>query len=700
MSKGLTFLREAIAGRGGGEPAEPVGEDDRAPHALDAPDGRSRAVIDAVLPVVDGGRFAVKRVAGECVTIEAHVFTDGHDVPRVMLQWWKEGSTRREELPMKLRYNDEWLAHFVAPAPGRYRYTVVAWVDVFESWHHEMERRIEPQDIRIAARTGAQDIRAAAARASGSDRDELTRWASALEEGAADPEMDTAALKAMALDEQRSATVRRYPDRQLQTHFGAELPLVVERLRARFSSWYELFPRSAGSEPGKHGTLRDVAARLPLVAAMGFDVLYMPPVHPIGREQRKGRNNTLVTEPGDVGSPWAIGAQEGGHKSLLPELGTLEDFQALVADALQLGVEIAMDIAFQCAPDHPYVQAHPAWFRWRPDGTVQYAENPPKKYQDIYPFNFESEDWRGLWRELKSVVDFWIAQGVKIFRVDNPHTKSFAFWEWTIGEVRREHPDVIFLAEAFTRPKVMHRLAKLGYSQSYTYFTWRNSKEELTRYFTELTEAPGVDYFRPNAWPNTPDILHASLQGGTEAVFKSRLVLAATLSANYGIYGPAYELLEHLPRGTSSEEYLDSEKYQLRHWDWSPEAGLRPLITRINEIRRANAALQDNRGLQFLRIDNDQLIAYMKQSEDGSNVIVTVVNLDPWNTQTGWLALDPRDLGIEDEQPFQVHDLLTDQRFVWRGRHHYILLDPHRLPAHVLAVRRRLRDERDFDYYL
>ena len=701
-SKGLSFLREAIVGRTGAEDVAPADADPRAPHALDAADGRARAVVDAVLPVVDGGRFAVKRVAGECVAIEAHVFTDGHDVPRVMLQWWKEGSTRREELPMKLRYNDEWHASFVAPAPGRYRYTVVAWVDPFESWHHEMERRIEPQDIRIAARVGAQDIRAAAARASGSDRDELEAWAAALDAGAADADMDTAALKALALDEHRTATVRRFPDRQLQVSYGAELPLVVERLRARFSSWYELFPRSAGSEPGVHGTLRDVAARLPLVAAMGFDVLYMPPIHPIGRVQRKGRNNTLVAEPGDVGSPWAIGAEEGGHKALLPELGTLEDFQALVADALQLGVEIAMDIAFQCAPDHPYVKEHPSWFRWRPDGTVQYAENPPKKYQDIYPFNFESEDWQNLWRELKSVIDVWIAQGVKIFRVDNPHTKSFAFWEWTIGEVKREHPDVIFLAEAFTRPKVMHRLAKLGYSQSYTYFTWRNSKEELTKYFTELNEPPGVDYFRPNVWPNTPDILHASLQGGQEAVFKSRLVLAATLSANYGIYGPAYELMEHLPRvtnGIAAEEYVDSEKYQLRHWDWSPDAGLRPLITRINEIRRANEALQDNRSLRFLNIDNDHLIAYMKQSEDGVNVIVTVVNLDPWNTQTGWLALDPRELGIEEDQPFQMHDLLTDQRFVWRGRHHYILLDPHRLPAHVMSVRRRLRDERDFDYF-
>lgn len=701
MAKGLAFLRDAIGHRGGNGDSPPAAQDDgHAPRSLDAPDGRARAVVDKVLPVVDGGRFAAKRVAGERIDIEAHVFTDGHDVPRVMLQWWKEGSTRRTELPMKLKWNDEWHAHFVAPSPGRYWYTVVAWVDVFESWHHELERRVEPEDIRIAARVGAHEIAAAATRASGSDREELAEWALALERGAADPALDAVALKELALDEEHAATARRHPDRRLETRFPTDLPLLVERLRARFSTWYELFPRSAGDEPGRHGTLRDVAARLPLIAGMGFDIVYMPPIHPIGRMQRKGRNNALSTEPGDVGSPWAIGAEEGGHKSILPELGTLADFQALVADAASMGIEVAMDIAFQCAPDHPYVKEHPQWFRWRPDGTVQYAENPPKKYQDIYPFNFESEDWQGLWSELKSVLDFWVAQGVKVFRVDNPHTKSFAFWEWAINEVKRAHPEVIFLAEAFTRPKVMHRLAKLGYSQSYTYFTWRNSKEELTEYFTELTQAPGVDYFRPNVWPNTPDILHAALQGGQEAVFKSRLVLAATLAASYGMYGPAYELFEHKPRGPASEEYLDSEKYQLRHWDWDLDAGLRPLIRRVNEIRHHNAALQDNRSLKFLDIGNDHLIAYMKQTEDGSNVIVTVVNLDPWNAQSGWLALDPRDLGLDDDKPFQMHDLLTDQRFVWRGRHHYILLDPHRLPAHIMVVRRRQRDERDFDYYL
>lgn len=667
--------------------------------AVEVVDGRRRAVVDAVLPIVDGGRFAVKRVAGESVRVTAHVFTDGHDVPRVMLQWWKDGDDYRHELAMKLRYNDEWHADFTPPTPGRYSYTVVAWVDVFESWRHELVRRVDADDIRLAIRTGALEIAEAAGRANGDDRQALAKWARALDDGATNAGKNANELKALALDDDLAAVAARHPDRSLESRFAAALPLVADRERARFSTWYELFPRSASGTPGAHGTFRDVEERLPLVAAMGFDVLYFPPIHPIGRLQRKGRNNTLTTEPGDVGSPWAIGAAEGGHKDILPALGTAEDFRRLVAKAAQMDIDIALDIAFQCAPDHPYVKAHPTWFRWRPDSTVQYAENPPKKYQDIYPFHFESPDWRALWSELKSVLDHWIAQGVTVFRVDNPHTKAFGFWEWAITEVKREHPEVIFLAEAFTRPKVMHRLAKLGFTQSYTYFTWRNTKEELTAYFTELTRGPGKDYFRPNVWPNTPDILHAALQSGEEAVFKSRLVLAATLSANYGIYGPAFELMAHEPREPSSEEYLDSEKYQLRHWDWSAESGLRPFIARVNRIRRTNSPLQSDDSLRFLDIDNDQLIAYMKASPDGTQIVVTVVNLDPHNVQTGWVHLDPALVGVAGDRPFQMHDLLSDQRFTWHGGWHYILLDPHRLPAHILAVRRRVRDEREFDYY-
>ena len=407
-----------------------------------------------------------------------------------------------------------------------------------------------------------------------------------------------------------------------------------------------------------------------------------------------------MAEPDDVGSPWAIGAAEGGHKAILPALGTAQDFRHLVARAREFGIDIALDIAFQCAPDHPYVRDHPGWFRWRPDGRVQYAENPPKKYQDIYPFNFECDDWQGLWAELKSVFDHWIAEGVTLFRVDNPHTKAFGFWEWCITEIKREHPGIIFLAEAFTRPKLMHRLAKLGYSQSYTYFTWRTTKAELTDYFTELSHGPGSEYFRPNVWPNTPDILHAQLQGGEPAMFRARLVLAATLSANYGIYGPAYELLEHLPRGPGSEEYLDSEKYQLRSWDHERHDSLAPLIARVNRIRHDNPALQSNASLRFLPVGNDQLLAYAKQSADGRNIVVTVVNLDAHQSQSGWVSLSPGSIGVDAGQSWQMHDLLSDQRFLWQGEHHYVKLDPQHAPAHIMIVRRRVRDENDFEHFL
>ncbi|MGJ7581246.1 alpha-1,4-glucan--maltose-1-phosphate maltosyltransferase [Variovorax sp. RHLX14] len=662
-------------------------------------DGRIRAVVDAVLPNVDGGRFAIKRVAGERFDVTAHCFADGHDALRVVLQWRPEGETAFNEVPMVLLNNDIWEASFVPPVPGRYLYTVVAWVDSFASWRHELTRRIDDEDIRIAAQVGSLEIAGAASRAQGADQQTLLQLADELDRIAQDPDIEAISIKATALDGELDALASLYPDRRFEAHYPVAMPLVADRRKARFSSWYELFPRSAGTEPGVHGTLRDVEARIPAIAAMGFDVLYFPPIHPVGRIQRKGKNNALVTEDGDVGSPWAIGSDEGGHKSILPELGTAEDFRSLVGKAKEAGLDIALDIAFQCAPDHPYVKEHPGWFRWRPDGSVQYAENPPKKYQDIYPFNFECDDWRGLWAELKSVFDHWIGEGVTVFRVDNPHTKAFPFWEWVIGEIKREHPEIIFLAEAFTRPKVMHRLAKVGYSQSYTYFTWRNTKAELEAYFTELIQSPGIDYFRPNVWPNTPDILHAQLQSGEAAMFRLRLVLATTLAASYGIYGPAYELLEYKPRGPGSEEYLDSEKYQLRTWDHDSADSLAPLITRLNAIRKANVALQSNSSLRFLAVENDQLIAYAKASEDGRNVIVTVVNLDPQNAQDGWIGLEPASIGVEPGQPFQVHDLLSDERYLWQGDWHYVRLDPQQASAHVFVVRRRVRDEHDFDSF-
>ena len=486
---------------------------DAADATADVAEGRSRAVIDAVLPSIDGGKFPAKRVAGEAVTIEAHCFTDGHDKLRVTLRWQRAYSTDAEyEIDMQPQPNDVWSGEFVPPQPGRYQYTVTAWVDHFESWRREFERREERGDLQVALAVGAALIDEAAARAAGSDAAILSEWSGQLRDSLKDPAAEITGFKALALDPARAAIVARYADRTLST--ASTRALIVDRKRAAFSSWYELFPRSAAAMAGQHGTFRDVEARLPYLAEMGFDVLYFPPIHPIGRINRKGTNNSLRAKTGDVGSPWAIGSSEGGHKDILPQLGTFEDFDRLLNAARALNIEIAMDIAFQCAPDHPYVTEHPQWFKHRPDGSVQYAENPPKKYQDIYPFDFETSDWRGLWNELKSVIDFWIARGVRIFRVDNPHTKAFAFWEWLIGATQREHPDVIYLAEAFTRPKVMHRLAKLGFSQSYTYFTWRNTKQELTDYFTELAQGPGRQYYRPNVWPNTPDILPETLQWG------------------------------------------------------------------------------------------------------------------------------------------------------------------------------------------
>lgn len=649
--------------------------------------------------MVDGGRLAAKRIAGEEVAVEAHCFADGHDKLRVVLRWKLLGSAASEfETDMEALPNDVWCAKFTPPLPGRYQYTVMAWVDHFESWRREFERREDRNDILMALQAGAALIDEAAARAAGSDASVLEEWSSQLIEKTRNSEADVAVQKALALDPARAAIVARYLDRSLAATMTLEL--IVDRKRAAFSSWYELFPRSAALQPAAHGRFKDVEKRLPYVAQMGFDVLYLPPIHPIGRVNRKGANNSLTSKPGDVGSPWAIGSAEGGHKDILPQLGTFDDFNALLEAARALDIEIALDIAFQCSPDHPYVKAHPQWFRHRPDGSIQYAENPPKKYQDIYPFDFETGDWRALWDELKSIVDFWIARGVRIFRVDNPHTKAFAFWEWLINATKREHPDVIYLAEAFTRPKVMHRLAKLGFSQSYTYFTWRNTKQELTEYFTELNSEPGRQYFSPNLWPNTPDILPEHLQSGLRPMYASRLILAATLSGNYGIYGPAFELMESAAREAGSEEYRDSEKYQLRHWMLQRPDSLAPLIARVNRIRRENAALQSAFGLRFCNIENDQLMAYLKIDAASGNAVLTVVNLDPHHAQSGWVELDLGALQIDAAQPFQVHDLLSDQRYMWRGRHNYVLLEPQRAPAHIFRVRRRVSSEQDFDYYL
>jgi starch synthase (maltosyl-transferring) len=660
-----------------------------------ANDGRRRAVIEGVLPEVDGGRFPIKRVLGDRIEVEADVFTDGHDAVRVRLLHRHESERQFVETESRALGNDRWQASFRVDRLGRYCYTIVAWVDRFLTWRRELARREDPADIMIALEVGAELLTGASQRARGADAKRLAQAAKAL--AAAD---SVEQGRALALDEELAALAGQYPDRQFESQYGCELGVVVDPVVARFGAWYELFPRSTSDDPGRHGTFHDVEKRLPYVADMGFDVLYLPPIHPVGRERRKGPNNTLTAGPNDPGSPWAIGALEGGHEAIHPELGTIDDFRKLVASARERDIEIALDIAFQCAPDHPWVGEHPEWFRIRPDGTVQYAENPPNKYQDIYPFDFESEEWQALHDALIGIVRHWVREGVRIFRVDNPHTKAFTLWERLITEVKAEHPEVLFLSEAFTRPRVMHRLAKLGFSQSYTYFAWRNTKWELEEYFRELAHDPSREYFRPNVWPNTPDILTEYLQIGARAAFMTRFVLAATLSSAYGIYGPAFELLEHRPREPGSEEYLDSEKYQIRTWDLERSDSLRSFIARVNRIRRENPALQHDWSLEFIPIDNEQMIAYTKTSPDGENAVVTVVNLDPHNAHSGWLELPLEQLGLDPKRPYRMHDLLGGGSYLWQGARNYVHLDPEAGTAHIFRVRRHVRTERDFDYFL
>jgi starch synthase (maltosyl-transferring) len=656
-------------------------------------DGRVRAVIEGVTPEVDNGRFPAKRIVGDLVVVECDAFTDGHDVITCVLRYRPEETAEWTEVAMDPLVNDRWRGEFLAAEAGRYCYTIEAWVDHFKSWVRDLAKRVEAgQEVAVDLQIGAGHLREAAARARGSDATRLKAFAATLRAGG-----DEAVRQ--ALSPAVADLMARYPDRSLTFSYGKELVLVVDRERARFSTWYELFPRSWSETPGRHGTFRDVARRLDYVAEMGFDVLYLPPIHPIGLSHRKGPNNNPIASPGDPGSPWAIGAPDGGHRAAHPDLGSLADFRALVERAATLGIQLALDLAVQCSPDHPYVQEHPDWFRSRPDGTIQYAENPPKKYQDIYPVNFETEDWPALWEELGGVVRFWIDQGVCIFRVDNPHTKPFAFWEWLIADVKRDHPEVLFLAEAFTRPKVMYRLAKLGFTQSYTYFAWRNTAWELTEYFTELTQTPVREFFRPNAWPNTPDILTEYLQLGGPPAFKVRLVLAATLAASYGIYGPAFEHGLNVPREPGSEEYLNSEKYEVKHWDLDRPDSLKDLIARVNRIRRENPALQSDWSLRFHPAGNDQLIAYSKTAPDGENMILTVVNLDPHHVQSGFIELPLHDLGIDPSQTFQVEDLLGGTRFLWNGPRNFVDLDPKTLPALILRIRRRVRREQDFEYF-
>ncbi|HZF49246.1 MAG TPA: alpha-1,4-glucan--maltose-1-phosphate maltosyltransferase [Polyangiaceae bacterium] len=659
-------------------------------------DGRRRVFIQGVKPEIDAGRYPVKRIVGDRMIVECDIVSDGHDIVRGALHYRARGAPTFEEVPLESLGNDRFRASFVVSKEGIWEYTFSGWTDAFATWRRGFQRKVEAgQDVAVDLLIGVELIEAAAARgADVVDAQALGVIAKALRA----EDTSIAARTQTALRDEVASWMARAADRTFATHYPRVLEIVVDRQRARFSAWYEFFPRSFGQD-GKHGTLRDAEGMLPYVAEMGFDILYLPPIHPIGRAYRKGRNNSTTAQPGEPGSPWAIGAEEGGHKAVHPELGTLEDFDRFVARAREHNIEIALDIAFQVSPDHPYVKEHPEWFKKRPDGTIQYAENPPKKYQDVYPFDFETPAWQPLWQELRSVFEFWIHHGVRVFRVDNPHTKPLPFWEWCITTLKAAYPDVLFLAEAFTRPKVMYTLAKGGFTQSYTYFTWRTTKQELTAYMLELTKTDVAEFYGPNFWPNTPDILPEHLQTGLRSAFIGRLILASTLSSCYGMYGPAFELMEHVPR-PGAEEYIDNEKYELKRWDLERPDSLRHIIARVNTIRRTNTALQANKNLAFHPTTNDFILAYSKRSDDGKSVILVVVNLDAHHTHSAWIDLDLAELGLKPDEGFQVHDLLSEARFIWRGGRAYVELDPNVIPAHIFRLRRFVRTEQDFEYYL
>ena len=659
--------------------------------------GRNRVVIEHVSPEIDAGRHPIKRVPGEPVVVEADIFADGHDTLAAVLKFRHGPDAPWSEVPMEPLVNDRWRGAFAPTEIGEDFYTIEAWVDHFQSWRNDFKKRVEAaQDVSVDLLIGAKLIEAAAGRAPEVEAKQLRAWASELSTGKA---ATLPRRTERALDGELGELAAKFPDRRLASRAAREWRVVVDPALASFAAWYEMFPRSCPGRKGRHGTLKDVEAHLPRIAEMGFDVLYFPPIHPIGRAFRKGKNNNPECQPGEPGSPWGIGSAEGGHTAIHPELGTLDDFRRLVKKARKLKIEIALDIAWQCSPDHPWVREHPDWFKKRPDGTIQYAENPPKKYQDIYPIHFETDDWQALWRELKGVIDFWIAEGVTVFRVDNPHTKALPYWEWLINGVKAAHPEVIFLAEAFTRPKLMYALAKLGFTQSYNYFPWRNTKHELTEYFTELSLPPVKEFFRANLWPNTPDILTQYLQYGGRPAFMARLVLAATLGTSYGIYGPAFELGVNQARETGSEEYLNSEKYEIKDWDLDQPGNLTEFVSRVNRIRRENPAFHVNDHLDFHPIGNDQLIAYTRTMLERDNLLLIVVNLDPHHPQDGWVTLALDKLGIAPDAAYQVHDLLTDERYLWNGARNYVRLDPAFVPAAIFRIRRRLHTEQDFDYF-
>jgi len=638
--------------------------------------------IGGVWPELDGGRFPVKREVGDLFEVAADILREGHEALAAVLRYRTVKDSAWHEVRMDPVGNDRWVGRFPLAENTRYLYTIEAYPDPYRTWVEDLKKRLAADmDVASELLEGAELLRGTRSRATGADRRRLDARLTDFEEASS-----TVARARVLLDEETLELVDTYPDRSGATRYDRELEVVADRVLARLGAWYEMFPRSQGTVPGRHGTFQDCIPRLRDIAAMGFDVIYLPPIHPIGRSFRKGRNNSLTPAPDDPGSPWAIGNEQGGHKAVEPKLGTLEDFGALVRAAREAGLEIALDYALQCSPDHPYVRAHPEWFHRRPDGTIKYAENPPKKYQDIYPLNFYCRDREALWEEMKSILFFWIEHGVRIFRVDNPHTKPIAFWVWVIGEVQAVHPDVIFLAEAFTRPKVMRALAKAGFTQSYTYFTWRNFKPELTEYFTELTQGVMAEYFRGNLFANTPDILPPILQQGGCAAFKMRLILAATLSSTYGIYS-GYELCEN-DAVPETEEYRDSEKYQIKTRDWNSPGHLRDYIARVNTIRRDNPALHEYRNLRFYESDHDDILWYGKRSFDGGNTVLVAVNLDPFEPHQATLRVPLDALDIDPHERFQVEELITGMRHLWKGREQTIRLDPGKEPAAIFRLNR------------
>ena len=644
-------------------------------------DLRRTVVIESVAPAVDGGRYPVKREVGAVVEVSADIFKEGPDVLVAFLKSRRPGQHDWQETPMRFVDNDRWVGVFTLDAMGRWAFTIEALADPFRSWLADLDKRVTAgQDVGNVLLEGAALVRAAAGRTDDTEAGTLRAYAERLARRPAAAEA-VAAAREPALAE----LMARYLDRRESTWAERVFEVVADRERARFAAWYEFFPRSGVA--GQHATFKDAEGMLERAAALGFDVVYLPPVHPIGRAHRKGRNNALTATRDDPGSPWAIGSEEGGHTAVHPELGTLEDFDRFVERAAQLGLEVALDFAIQCSPDHPWVRQHPEWFFQRPDGTIKYAENPPKKYQDVYPVNFAGADPRPLWEEMRQILEFWIGHGVRTFRVDNPHTKPVKFWEWLIREIQARHPDVIFLSEAFTRPKMMKVLAKAGFTQSYTYFTWRNEKRELIDYVTEITRPPVADYFRGHLWPNTPDILHATLQKGGRPAFKMRLVLAATLSSLYGIYA-GYELCENLPYAEGSEEYLNSEKYELKARDWEAPGNIADLVTTLNRLRREHQALQLYTNVGFYAADDPHILFYGRMTPDRRDVVFIAVNLDPFATHSAGLELPLEELGLGPDQPYRLHERLADTWQEWRGRHGRITLDPQREPAAIFTLHR------------